>query len=182
MYTQHEPLHPAELATHRSKMIRVTLVALSAAVIIFVVAILPTEFGIDPLRTGKSLGFSSLYQGEAQQSRTYTPEASGALTDTTTLTLAPGKGLEYKYQITKGSSMLFTWTALDTVYVDFHGEPTGGAKGEFESYAMGDTNTQHGTFVAPFTGTHGWYWKNRGTATTTITLTTNGYYEIVGIK
>jgi hypothetical protein len=31
--------------------------------------------------------------------------------------------------------------------------------------------------VAPFDGTHGWYWRNRGEATVTIVLQTSGFYD-----
>lgn len=183
MNTSPEQMHPSELSTHRLKMFRVTLVALATAVLIFVIAILPAEFGIDPLRTGKSLGFSSLYAEKSSQAgAVLTPKPSIYLTDKTEMLLEPGKGLEYKYQMNKGDSMLFSWQAGSPLKYDLHGEPTGGKAGYFESHETGVSGEGHGTLIAPFTGTHGWYWENQGTEPVTVTLSTAGYYTVVGIK
>lgn len=35
----------------------------------------------------------------------------------------------------------------------------------------------HGAFQAPFAGTHGWHWRNRGSAPVTVRVKTSGYYE-----
>ncbi len=177
-----DAMHPSELPTHRKKMFRVTMVALSTAVLIFVIAILPAEFGIDPLRTGKSLGFSSLYQEEGVETSALTLAPSQYATDTQEIAIAPKKGVEYKYRLDKGAALLFSWTSTSYVVFDLHGEPTGGAAGYFESHESGVGAEQHGTFVAPFAGTHGWYWENQGEQPATVTLKTTGYYDIVGIK
>jgi hypothetical protein len=182
MHMPTDHLHPEELSTHRKKMIRVTLVTLSAAVIIFVVAILPAEFGIDPLRTGKSLGFSSLYQEDGVKTNTLILQNQKYLTDDTEITIEPGKGIEYKYRLAKGAPMLFSWVSTEYVVFDFHGEPTGGKPGEFESHETGVGAEQHGTLTTPFTGTHGWYWENQSEQPVIVNLNTAGYYEIVGIK
>lgn len=181
--TDIEILHPAELATRRTKMLRVTLVAFSTAVLIFVIAILPAEFGIDPLRTGKSLGLSSLYSEKTNQAgAVLTLESSKYIEHGAEIVLEPGKGIEYKYQLSKGKSMLFSWVATGFLVYDLHGEPTGGKPGYFESHETGVSGEGHGTLIAPFTGTHGWYWENQGIDPVTITLSTAGYYEVVGIK
>lgn len=183
MNTPTENMHPSELSTHRLKMFRVTLVALATAILIFVIAILPAEFGVDPLRTGKSLGFSSLYSEKGSQAgAVLTLKPSTYLEDNTEMILEPGKGVEYKYKIEKGDSMLFSWLATGFLVYDLHGEPTGGKAGYFESHETGVSGEGHGTLIAPFTGTHGWYWENQGTTPVTITLSTAGYYTVVGIK
>ena len=33
-----------------------------------------------------------------------------------------------------------------------------------------------GSFHAPFTGIHGWFWENRGSSTITINLYSSGFY------
>ncbi len=182
MHTPTDALHPSELPTHRKKMLRITLVALSTAVLIFVIAILPAEFGIDPLRTGKSLGFSSLYQEEGLETSALTLALTEYATDTQQIIIAPKKGVEYKYRLNKGAVMLFSWVSTGTVVFDLHGEPTGGAAGYFESHETGVRGEGHGTLIAPFAGTHGWYWENQGLEPVTVTLETAGYYEVVGIK
>lgn len=50
---------PPSLA--KGKIIKAMLLALILALIILVTAVLPAEYGIDPLGTGKLLGFSQLY-------------------------------------------------------------------------------------------------------------------------
>jgi len=42
------------------KLIRATLFALILAAVVLVVAVLPAEYGIDPLGTGKLLGLTQL--------------------------------------------------------------------------------------------------------------------------
>lgn len=55
---------PPSLA--RGKIVKALLLALILALIILVTAVLPAEYGIDPLGTGKLLGFSRLYQPQAE--------------------------------------------------------------------------------------------------------------------
>lgn len=40
--------------------------------------------------------------------------------------------------------------------------------------------TAHGSFIAPFTGQHGWYWRNLSDERAMITLETSGYYSRLG--
>ena len=48
--------------------------------------------------------------------------------------------------------------------------------GYAESFDARDLEDGHGTYTAPFTGIHGWYWENVGTEEITITLHTAGFY------
>jgi hypothetical protein len=41
---------------------------------------------------------------------------------------------------------------------------------------MQQTEAQ-GSFIAPFDGTHGWYWRNRGDQPVTVKLKVSGFYE-----
>ena len=52
------------------QIIKATLIALILGSIILVTTVLPAEYGIDPLGTGKLLGFSRLYQPEEETSAT----------------------------------------------------------------------------------------------------------------
>ncbi len=58
-----------------------------------------------------------------------------------------------------------------------HGEqPNAGEV--FTSYWKDKNQTSaNGTFVAPFDGTHGWYWRNRGDKPVTIKVKVSGFYN-----
>lgn len=92
-----------------------------------------------------------------------------------TVILAPGKGAEVKAQLKAGEGLVFHWSASADVAVDMHGERLN-AKNAWTSYAV--ESSQHessGTFVAPFEGSHGWYWKNRGTEPITVEIEVTGF-------
>ncbi|MCC2637440.1 MAG: hypothetical protein K0Q68_1159 [Moraxellaceae bacterium] len=99
--------------------------------------------------------------------------------DELTLTLAPGEGAEIKALMKTGERLVFAWKAQGgPVNFDMHGEKINAAKDEFSSYWKGrDATTGNGAFEAPFDGTHGWFWRNRGTQPVTVTVKTSGFYE-----
>ncbi|MBI2077207.1 MAG: hypothetical protein HYT80_02380 [Euryarchaeota archaeon] len=100
--------------------------------------------------------------------------------DLARITVPPGRGLEYKFRIAEGNVMEYSWSANESLYYDFHGEREGDKSGAFTSHSSGTAKRAEGTFVAPFTGTHGWYWQNNGRTELVVELTTTGVYEIVG--
>ena len=94
------------------------------------------------------------------------------------ITLEPGEGMEYKYRLEPGGTLLFSWTSDALVHYELHSEPDGAPKGFAESYDKQDYRDEaHGSFAAPFAGIHGWYWKNRTEGKVTIKLTTAGFYS-----
>jgi hypothetical protein len=98
--------------------------------------------------------------------------------DETALTLQPGEGAEVKASMQSGEPLFFSWVADAGVNFDMHGERPDAGRGEYTSYWKGrDETSAHGTFRAPFAGTHGWYWRNRGTAPVTVRVKTSGYYS-----
>jgi hypothetical protein len=99
--------------------------------------------------------------------------------DELSLTLAPNEGAEIKALMKAGERFVFTWTASGgLVNFDLHGEPLTAKSNEFTSYLKGRSAADgHGAFVAPFDGTHGWFWRNRGTHPVTISVKTSGFYE-----
>jgi hypothetical protein len=159
--------------------------AIAAALLVLVV--LPAERNIDMTGFGNAIGLTALSApptASPAQTPTIEPEAGATATDDRTVVdVPPGKGLEYKFYIRAGAKLEYEWE-LDTgeVFYDFHGEPKGAAKDVFESYAAGDASGVKGTLTAPFEGTHGWYWKNRGTEPVKITLVTSGAYDVLGLK
>lgn len=95
--------------------------------------------------------------------------------DTFSVTLPPGKGAEVKMALKSGDGVVFHWTANADVALDMHGERPD-AKGTWTSYAVETAQREaSGAFIAPFEGSHGWYWKNRGTEPVTVNIEVAGF-------
>jgi hypothetical protein len=101
--------------------------------------------------------------------------------DSEDLTLLPGDGVEIKYHMQKGAGMIYSWKATGKVAYEFHGEPDQKPnKDYFESYELDDQvgkDHSYGSFTAPTTGIHGWFWENKGKTQIDIHLTTAGFYD-----
>lgn len=97
--------------------------------------------------------------------------------DETTITLRPTEGVEWKMTAAKGIRVEFAWTVQGGVAnYEMHGSP--GAGGKEISYKSGrGVAGDSGVLTAGFDGTHGWFWRNRGKETVTITLRTSGAYS-----
>jgi hypothetical protein len=155
-------------------VIKATIAAMLVAAIILVTLVLPAEYGIDPLGTGEVLGLTGLSGGEAAT----VVEHAGALShDKVTFVLGTFESVEYKYESERGSTIVFDWQATAPVTFDFHGEPAGGPAGFAESYAAGKAAVGRGSFNAPFSGIHGWYFENRTFSDVTVTLKASGFYQ-----
>ena len=158
--------------------------ALVAAAVVLAVAVLPAEYGIDPLGSGKALGLLGLYRGAAEPAA---PEPGTAATaappmtmykvDAEVFTLHRSEGFEYKYRLEKGRGLVYAWTATRPVKYEFHGEPDGASPGTAVSYDKSAGTRGSGSFIAPSSGIHGWYWENTTDDDMTITLTSSGYYD-----
>jgi hypothetical protein len=109
--------------------------------------------------------------------------ASAVRSDSVTITIQSGRGVEYKLFVSEGASFNYTWfTGGPELYFDFHGERAGDTSGDFTSHKEGTAPRDEGQLEAPFTGTHGWYWENRGSEDVTVRLATGGTYSVVGIR
>lgn len=104
--------------------------------------------------------------------------AQAAQTDTITVTLKPGEGAEVKAAMKRGAVLAYSWkTSGGVVNHDTHAEETGVANST-HSYKKGrGVAGDEGTLQAAFDGSHGWFWRNRGSEPVTITLTTSGAYS-----
>ena len=60
--------------------------------------------------------------------------------------------------------MIFSWQADGELYYDMHAEPAGLGADYAESFEQGNGESRTGSFHAPFTGIHGWFWENRARA------------------
>jgi hypothetical protein len=95
------------------------------------------------------------------------------------ITLRPKEGIEYKYQMEKGTTMVYSWkTSGGKVNHEFHGEPEGAQRGYADTYLKEDAvDHSHGTFLAPSTGIHGWFWENVGEQDVTVHITAAGFFS-----
>jgi len=174
----------------KSAIVKATLIALAVAAVILFTAVLPAEYGIDPLRTGKALGLLGLAKagdtnagGRATpaQAGIYTAQPSGYKVDSEDMALLPGEGVEVKFHMQKGAGMVYAWKANANVQFEFHGEPDQKPKSDyFESYQLDNKGGQdhaYGSFTAPTTGIHGWFWENKGKKEVMIHLTAAGFFD-----
>jgi hypothetical protein len=166
--------------------------ALLVAGVILVAAVMPAEFGIDPLGVGRVLGLTAIGDVQKQVAAfesSRSTSAAGATTivpqprryqdQTVEFTIAPGEFMEYKYRLEKGDALLYSWKTNEPVNYELHAEPDGAPKGYAESYekASGVANAS-GTLTAPFAGIHGWYWENTSGREVTVTLSAAGFYTM----
>lgn len=200
---------------NRKQILTATFVALVLGAFLFVAAILPAEYGSDPLGTGKLLGFSRLYQAE-NPSEVATIEAGAPNAypqlkkedlgsepnvpvpkeaqnpppanqyaerqDSVTVRVPAGKGIEYKVKVLKHGSFKYEWTTDQGVlYSDFHGEvkeATPPKEEFFLSYTIAYSNNLIGTFLAPYEGRHGWYFRNKSDKDIVVSLRLSGQYAL----
>lgn len=102
--------------------------------------------------------------------------------DSVQVIVPAGKGIEYKTYMLKYGKMKYEWTTdKGTVYFDFHGEVKQATEAKdvyFESYTIAYSHNMVGTFLAPFEGKHGWFFRNRGTEDIIVTLRLKGQYSL----
>jgi hypothetical protein len=173
------------LAPSRRQLLIGTLVAFLVAGILLITVILPAEYDVDPIGAGRVLGLSEMgTESDQVSAKLMHAHERKYLSGRVIISLKAGEGLEYKATLPEGEPLLYSWTvAGGPVYFEFHGEPTEGEwpKDYYRSYQIKDQSTgEHGSFVAPFTGMHGWYWKNLSSEPATITLEASGYYSRLG--
>jgi hypothetical protein len=182
------------LAPSLATLGRTTAIALLVASVLLVTTVLPAEYGIDPVGTGRWLGLTAISSppvAALEVSRTagagLKPVQEGRVAaypasyryDVYEVTLEPFEFVEYKYQLEQDAAMMFAWTASAPVVQDFHGERASPGEGETaeESYDKQDRRGADGAFTAPFAGIHGWYWENPNADPVTVRLTTSGFYS-----
>lgn len=172
-----------------------TGIALAVALILLFTAVLPAEYGFDPLRTGALLGLTGISQagdvsgvkGRAAatpapgQTGVYSPEPKLYKVDSEDFQLHPGEGVEMKYHLQKGAVMVYGWKASGKLAFEFHGEPDQKPnKDYFESYQLDDKvgkDASYGSFTAPSTGIHGWFWHNKGSNDVQFHLSVAGFFD-----
>jgi hypothetical protein len=109
------------------------------------------------------------------------PQSTAIREDEVRLTIPAQGQLEFKARLNETAEMAYSWSAGAVLTYEFHGDAQGTQGDRFESYEKGSAAAKSGTFKAPFTGRHGWYWQNSGVADVQVTLQLRGDYVIVGI-
>lgn len=118
----------------------------------------------------------------AAASSTAPPAAKPAMrSDEVSVTLRPGEAAEYKLSLREGAEVNFEWTSAGGgVNFDVHGDPVNAPRGFYHGYGKGrDSTGERGKLLAAFDGTHGWFWRNRGQQSVTITLKVSGAYSAI---
>lgn len=196
---------PSDVMLPTSKqLIKSTGIAIAVAAVLLVGVVLPSEYGIDPIGTGKLLGLKEMGEIKTQLAKeaeadrqkdvgtavsepiqnkaasvqsipSQTISNQATRQDNMSVTLSPGEGAELKMVMEKGNLAKYNFTVKDgVVNYDLHGD--GG--GENISYKKGrEVNGETGEIVAAFTGNHGWFFRNRGNSPIVVTLETNGNYR-----
>jgi len=177
---------PSAPAPSARALFKATLVALVVAAIVLVTTVLPAEYGIDPLGTGRALGLNNLFAAEevAAGPATIVPAESGPVhpqlyeyrVDSREFKIGPREGMEFKYVLDKGATMVYSWKASSYVDFDFHTEPEGKPPEASDSFEKGQAAQKRGAYTAPYDGIHGWYWENPTDQEVTVTLWTTGFY------
>ena len=110
---------------------------------------LPVEYNLDPLGTGRLLGL--VYLGEDQDDPVLR-ETVAYRVDRVEFELTPFESVEYKYGLAKDQALVFTWQATGEVVSDLHSEPAIAPPGYAESFDQYRGTSASGTYIAPFTG------------------------------
>jgi hypothetical protein len=178
-----------------ARIVKAALIAVAVAAAILLTTVLPAEYGIDPLGTGTAIGLMDLSKAEAApdvnsvgrasvapvQAGTYTGQPKIYKVDSQELFLRPGEGVEIKYHMEKGAVMVYSWQAGGKLQYEFHGEPDQKPnKDYYDSYELDNTvgiEQSHGSFTAPSTGIHGWFWENKGDKEVELHLRTAGFFD-----
>ena len=201
MYNSDTPSQ-AELPSS-NQLIKSTILAAIAAIVILFTVVLPAEYGIDPTGVGKLLRLTEMGQVKQQLAEEAAADAAGLLTtdidnmteqtinttptDTTVadgqwrdeipFTLTPGEGIEIKMKMSEGDKANYSWAVTGgEVNFDTHGD----ALGKSISYEKGrGVASDEGVLEAAFTGNHGWFWRNRGQSDVQVVLRTSGEYSSI---
>lgn len=185
-----------------AQLLKSTILAFAAAVVILVVVILPAEYGLDPTGAGRALGLTEM--GEIKQelaeeaaedhSSVQAPQESHILAflsnlvvsqafaqpsdgwrDEVSFTLEPKDTYELKLTMNKDDQAQYRMV-VDGGRVNFdvhaHGD------GDSVTYEKGrGSKGSEGDLVAAFDGNHGWFWRNRDKKAINITLQLKGTYS-----
>jgi hypothetical protein len=177
--------------------------AVAAGALVTLGAVLPAEYGVDPLHIGRATGIDRLW---SPPTRTVAVDATGTTgkaslqkgalrSDVVEIRLGTYGGdqpseLEYKVHLRKGAALLYDWEAPGVIgpakdepgefFSDFHGHTVvkGQAATEVD-YRRSEAPQDSGALTAPFDGVHGWYFQNSSSHPVTVRLHISGFYDLI---
>ena len=149
-----------------------------------VTTVLPAEYGVDPLGTGRPLGLLDLYDARTVAGPPITPPAGGPLfprpsgfrVDSRQLVVPSLGSIEFKYELAKDAPLMYSWRATAPIDFDFHTEVAGRPNAS-DTFERGEAAEGSGFYTAPYDGIHGWYWENLNDTDVTISLDAAGFLE-----
>lgn len=174
----------APSAPTRRSIAKAAGLAFVVAAAVLLTAVLPAEYGIDPLGTGRALGLLDLYNARTVAGPPITPPPGGPLfpqpsrfrLDSRQLTVPSLGSIEFKYELPKGTSMTYSWRASAPIDFDFHTEVAGRPNAS-DTFERGEAVEGSGFYTAPYDGIHGWYWENLNDSDVTISLDAAGFFS-----
>lgn len=191
----------------RAQLLKSTIIAAVAAVVILFTIVLPAEYGIDPTGAGRVLGLTSMGEIKQQLSKEareddhsskagFAPHhfVAGLLNALMPAAYAQQADInaedwqeKVEFVLEPGASMEVKLKMSKGSSVEFTWIAEGGrinydlhahGNGESTGYAKGRGVTgDTGNIVAAFDGNHGWFWRNRDKQDVRVTLYVRGDYE-----
>lgn len=167
----------------KEQLVKTTAIAAGIAVVMLFVAVLPAEYGIDPLGTGGLLGLTDdeAADDDSAHRRGDDPFQQYIITiqvppTTCTDPTSPSEGgwieTDLKMWLDEGESFLYEWSATGDIVADLHTDDLGSYEGQPEIGTGG-----HGILTAPVSGYHGWAVRNCGDAGAEFTLSLLGEFD-----
>ena len=180
-----------------AQLLKSTIIAIIMIVILFVMVILPAEYGTDPTGVGKILGLKEMgdikmslleeSQNESlQESEPFSIDTDSVeaekISDTINedvveITIEPGKAIEIKLEMKIGDVVQYEWrTIKGGLNYNLHGDGYKGSKKSINYKKGRMVSSDSGELKAEFDGYHGWFWRNREKFSVTVILQTSGDY------
>ena len=180
-----------------AQLLKSTIIAIIMIVILFVMVILPAEYGTDPTGVGKLLGLKEMgdikmslleeSQNESlQESEPFSIFSDSVeaekISDTINedeveITIEPGKAIEIKLEMKIGDLVQYEWrTIKGGLNYNLHGDGYKGSKKSINYKKGRMVPSDSGELKAEFDGYHGWFWRNREKFSVTVILQTSGDY------
>jgi hypothetical protein len=121
------------------------------------------------------------------QSGVYREHQTAPQTETVDVPVPPNGGeIEYMVSMKQGDAMVYSWRAIDIAEAaklasEFHGhtERAPGTTGTLVFYRKATGAGESGSLVAPFDGTHGWYFKNDTARPVVVRVVISGFYTLI---
>lgn len=97
-----------------------------------------------------------------------------------------GGEIEYMVNMKQGDTMVYSWRAIEIADAakltsEFHGhtDRAPGTTGTLVFYRKATGASENGSLVAPFDGTHGWYFKNDTARPVVVRVSLSGFYTLI---